>query len=375
MVIAINTRFILKDYSEGYGNFTFETSTRLAASHPEHRFIFIFDRPVDIDLIFPPNVTVEVKGPPARHPLLWWYWYNISLPAVARKHKASVIINPDGFCSLNTSIPQCLVVHDLAFLHFPEHLKKTHTWFYKRYTPRALKKAKTICTVSLFTKNDIISHYKTDEAKLNLVYSGIRDEFHPIDFEAKEQVKEKYTAGNEYFLYVGAIHPRKNLMNLLRAFSIFKKRQKSNMKLVIVGRLAWNVDEFTKKLTSYKFKNDVVTTGYLLTSELVNVTASAYALVYPSLLEGFGVPPLEAMRSGVPVVASTAGAIPEVCSDAALFADPLDPADIADKMMLLYKDEELRRTLIAKGFHQAEKFNWNTTADLLWQSILKACGN
>ena len=135
MRIAVNTRFLLSDYLEGYGHFLQEIFSRLVKAHPEHEFIFIFDRPFDQKFIFGKNVTPIVAGPPARHPLLWKYWYDFKLPAVLKKYKADVFFSPDGFCSLRTAVPQCLVIHDLAFLHFPSGISGSQLRFYKRNTP------------------------------------------------------------------------------------------------------------------------------------------------------------------------------------------------------------------------------------------------
>ena len=372
MNIAVNTRFLLSDYLEGYGYFVFEIFKYLTNRYPEHRFIFIFDRPYDDRFVFSQNIVPVVVGPPARHPLLWKFWYDVKIPAVLKKYKADVFVSVDGLCSLTTTVSQCLVVHDLAFIHYPAHIKKSHLYFYKRYTPRFLQKAKAIATVSEFSKQDIIRTYKTDPDKINVVYSAAKEIFKPVSGEMSEEVKNKYTEGKEYFLYVGAIHPRKNLVNLLKAFSVFKKRQKSNFKLVLAGRLAWKKDTFIQNLKRYKYRDDVVILGYLDEDELVKITGSAYALVYPSLLEGFGVPVLEAMKCNVPVVTSSNSSMQEIAKDAALYAEANDPDDIAEKIMLIYKNENLRKELIEKGTSIAKEYSWHRTAELLWQSIQKA---
>jgi len=372
MKIAVNTRFLLSNYLEGYGYFVFEVFKYLTNNHPEHQFIFIFDRPFDKRFIFSSNITPVVVGPPARHPLLWKYWYDLKIPSVLKKNKADVFVSVDGLCSLRTATPQCLVIHDVAFLHYPAHINRSHLYFFKKYIPKFLKKANSIATVSEFSKNDILNHYKTDPEKINVVYSAAKEIFKPVTIEIAEATKEKYTDRAEYFLYIGAVHPRKNLVNLLKAFSIFKKRLKSNMKLVLAGRLAWKYDSFIQNLKKYKFKEDVIMLGYLSEDELVKITGSAYALVYPSLLEGFGVPVLEAMKCDVPVITSSGSSMEEIAKDAALYADPESFEDIAGKMMLIYKDEKLRKELIEKGKIIAARYSWQRTAELLWQSILKA---
>jgi glycosyltransferase involved in cell wall biosynthesis len=371
MKIAFNTRFLLDEYLEGYGYFQYEVLRRIVTAHPEHEFLFIFDRPFDKKFIPGKNVTPVVAGPAARHPLLWKWWYDIRIPAILKKYKADIFVSCDGFCSLLTKVPQCLVVHDLSFLHYPSFIKQSHLLFYKRYTPKFLQKAKVIATVSVFSKNDIMTRYKTEAGKIDVVYSAAKDLFRPATEDEKAATREKYTSGKNYFVYAGANHPRKNLLRLLKAFSVFKKRQKSDWKLVLAGRLAWQYDKFLTSLKSYKYRDDVVLTGYIPEEELVKIIGSAYALVYPSLWEGFGVPVLEAMRCHTGVITSVNSSMQEIAGDAAVYADPSDHNDIADKMMLLYKNESLRAELIEKGKVREQEFSWDRTADLLWRSILK----
>src|SRR5258705_5038148 len=160
-------------------------------------------------------------------------------------------------------------------------------------------KAKSVVTVSEFSKRDILSQYKMDADKITVIYSAAKEICRPLNNEEKPEVKNKYTDGKEYFIYAGAIHPRKNLTHLLKAFSVFKKRQQSGLKLVLAGRLAWKYETFTQNLQSYKYRDDVILTGYLEEEELVKIIGAAYAMIYPSLWEGFGVPVLEAMSCDV----------------------------------------------------------------------------
>lgn len=374
MRIAVNTRFLLNGQLEGYGYFVKEIVAWWAQQHPEHEFYFFFDRPFSQQAFFSTNVTAHVLSPPARHPLLWKYWFDVKLALKLKALKADVFFSPDGQCSLTTAVPQCVVVHDLGFLHFPEGYKKSHLAYYKRFTPKFIRKAKTVATVSQFSKADMVKQYKTHPEKIAVVYSGVKDIFVPASFETQVAAKEKYTGGSEFFLCTGAIQPRKNLITLLKAFSIFKRRMQSSMKLVLAGRLAWKNEAFLSLLKTYKYKDDVVLTGYLEETELARLTAAAYAAVYPSFFEGFGVPVLEAMRCGVPVLTSKDSAMQEISEGAALYFDPANVNDVADKLMFIYKAEGERSALVEKGKTIAAKYTWQRTADLLWESLMKAAG-
>ncbi len=371
MRIAVNTRLLLKGKLEGIGWYTNETLNRIVKQHPEHEFIFFFDRPYDPSFVFADNVTPVVFGPPARHPVLFYIWFELRIPAMLRKYKADLFLSPDGLMSLNTKVPSCVVMHDLAFEHYPEHLKTSHKFYYRRYSPLYARKAKRIVTVSEFSKKDISERYHVPAEKIDVSYNGAHEQYRPLSWEEKEAVKGKFSEGCEYFVFAGALHPRKNIVNLLKAFIAFKKRQRSNMKLVIVGRLAWNYKEIEEMKESMPYKDDVKWVGYLNVDELSQVIGGAYALVYASLFEGFGIPILEALQCNVPAIISSTSSMPEVGGDAAVLVDPKDPTDIADKMALLYKDEALRARLIAAAPAQVAKFGWDKTAAKLWQSMMK----
>ncbi len=374
MRIAVNTRLLLKGKLEGIGWYTNETLKRIVQAHPEHEFIFFFDRPYDPSFVFADNVTPVVVGPQARHPVLFYTWFDLRLPYMMRKYKADLFLSTDGMMSLRSDIPTCVVMHDLAFEHYPEHLITSHRYYYRKFSPMFARKANRIVTVSEYSKNDIARRYNIDPAKIDVSYNGAHEEYRPLSWEEKEAVKAEYAEGCEYFVYAGALHPRKNIVNLLKAFVRFKKRQRSNMKLVMVGRLAWNFKEIVEAKEKMPFKDDVKWVGYLDVNELARVMGGAYALTYVSLFEGFGIPILEALQCQVPAIISNTSSMPEVGGAAALLANPEDPEDIAVQMEKLYKDEALREQLIKAAPEQVSKFGWDKTAAVLWDSMMQCKG-
>ena len=371
MRIAVNTRLLLKGKLEGIGWFTYQTLERIVRAHPEHEFYFFFDRPYDEAFVFAPNVTPVVVHPQARHPILFYIWFEWSIPGMLRKYKIDLFLSPDSYLSLSTKVPTCLVIHDLAFEHYPEHFVLSHRLYWRHYSPLFARKATRIATVSTFSKEDIVKHYGIDPKNIDLVCNGAHDEYRPLDYDEREAVKQKYADGCEYFVFAGALHPRKNIVNLLKAFVIFKKRQKTNMKLVIAGRPAWKYEEVEQMRQSMEFKDDVKWVGYMNVDELSKVIGGAYVLVYASLFEGFGIPILEALQCNVPGIVSNTSSMPEVAGDAALLVDPTSPEDIAAKMHMLYKDENLRKKLIGNAARQIKKFNWDISASSLWESMMK----
>jgi len=367
--IAVNARFLIEGKMEGIGRFTFESLKLITEKHPEHRFIFIFDRPYSETFIFSDNVIPVVMQPPARHPFLWYAWFEWALPRVFKKYKPDAFLSTDGFLSLNSNVPSSLVIHDLAFLHYPEMIDGLSNRFYKHFTPKYVAKAKRIATVSEYSKSDIVSKYGIAPDKIDVVYNGANISCKPLMNGSLQAVKDQYTDGKDYFLFVGAVHPRKNLGRLLKAFDKFKSKHNSDVKLLVVGRKAWHVDRAMGIYESMKYKEDVIFKGHLSIQEVSKVTAGALALTYVSVFEGFGIPILEALYCESPVITSNISSMPEVAGDAALLIDPHSVDSIEEAMSEIYLKPELRKKLIHQGRIQRENFKWELTADKLWKNL------
>lgn len=371
MKIAVNTRLLLKNKLEGIGWFMFETLQRIVQDHPEHSFYFIFDRKYDEKFIFSDNVIPIVIGPPTRHPFLQYLWFEYSIPYALNKIKPDIFLSPDAYNSLRSPFKSLLVIHDLNFEHYPEKMPRMVRKYYRYFTPRFANKASRIATVSEFSKNDIVEQYKIDPDKIDVVYNGVNEQYSPVNVDVKKDIREKYTKGSDYFIYVGALIERKNLDNLFKAFDQFKKSTDHNTKLLIVGSKMWNNKELKDTFEQMQFKDDVVFTGRLEMDELCKATGSALAMTYVSYFEGFGIPILEAFSAGVPVITSNVTSMPEVAGDAAILVDPFDVSEIAEAMRNITEDKSLREDLIQKGFERRKKFSWDQSAKNLWQSIEK----
>lgn len=374
MRIAVNTRFLLQGRLEGVGWFTYQVLRRLVRDHPEQEFIFFFDRPYSSDFIFGENVEAVVLFPPARHVALFVWWFEWSVVRALKEYKADVFLSPDNFCSLRTAVPTVLVLHDLAFLHYPQQLRWRDLQYYRFFTPRFLRKAQRIVTVSQFTKQDVIQHYSIPAEKIAVACNGSRDIFQPLSIEIKAQVRQRYAEGQAYFFYIGAVHPRKNVHRLIEAFDLFKKETALPTKLLIGGRFGWQTGVVKTAYEQASYQDDIVFLDYVSDAELPNLMGAAQALVYVSLFEGFGVPLLEAMHCDVPILTSHASSLPEVAGDAALLVNPESVEEIAQAMEQLAVNESLRQGLIAKGRQQREKFSWEKAAAVVWKNILHSSG-
>lgn len=371
MRIAVNTRFLLKDKMEGFGWFTNEVFKRIVNQHPEHEFIFIFDRDFDPAFVFGPNVTAVKKGPKARHPWLFYWWYELSIPKILKKYKADVFISPDGYLSLKASIPQIAVIHDLNFEHYPGDLKPHIMRYYKKNFPLFAKKANNIITVSEYSKEDIAKQYGIDKNKITVAYNGVDDGFKRSGSTEILVFKQKFNISQKYYLAVGSIHARKNINRLLQAFDIFKSKTNSTMQLVLVGsKYNWTT-EMKNTLEKMKFGKDIIFTGHLSKQELIHAYSGAKALVFPSYFEGFGIPLIEAMKCECPVICANTTSFPEVAGDAALYFDPFNIQDIVIKMEEFCANEQLSLQLIEKGKQRVKLFDWSRTAEIVWQVIEK----
>ncbi len=369
MRIAINAIFLQNNPKEGYGHYTAEVIQRIIAKQPNDEFLLLYDRPWDDDFFDQPNITRLLVTPAARHPLSFKYWYDVKATAAVKRWKADVWFQPYGFCSITSRVPQVLMIHDLAFKYYPGYISWYQRLYYRWFTPAFIKKAKKLITVSDFSKEDIAKTYRVSDDKMAVIPGAARQGFVPLEWEEKQAVKDGYADGREYFLFVGGIHPRKNLMTLLKAFSHFKKWQHSNMKLLVAGRMAWQYDDLLEKLKTYKYREDVLLLGYLPEEQLQRVTAAAYALVYPSWFEGFGLPILEAMQAGVPVICSNTSSMPEVAAGAAILTDPANHEAMGKEMIALYRNESIRNAFIEKGLQRAKAFNWDETAQSVYKEL------
>ena len=372
MKIAVNTRLLLKDRLEGIGQFTFETLQRITRLHPEHQFFFFFDRKYDESFLFSDNVTPVVAHPQARHPYLWYLFFEYGIPLKIRKIKPDLFLSTDGWIPTKLEVPVVNVIHDLNFLHHPEFVPPVVRRYYDRFFPKFARNATRLATVSDYSRQDIIRSFHVDSEKVDVVFSGNNPAYKPLTMEQQNQVRLKFTDGNDYFLFVGLIHKRKNLDNIFRAFDIFKDRCACATKLVVVGEKKWWAGEIEDTYLKMRHREDVLLLGRQPLEVVCELTASSIAMVYTSLFEGFGLPIVDSFNAHVPIITSNVTAMPEIAGDAAILVDPQSPDQLAEAMGCLQQDKCLRNTLIEKAIVRKGLFTWDRTAELLWKTIEKA---
>jgi glycosyltransferase involved in cell wall biosynthesis len=261
-------------------------------------------------------------------------------------------------------------MHDLNFEHYPKDLPFLARQYLKYFFPKFAKKANKIITVSEYSKKDIIQSYKIFEDKIVVAWNGASDLFKPLNEIEKIRVKEKYTDGKSYFLFVGALHPRKNLVRLLEAYSKYRATDNPKYEMVIVGESLWKNSSFEIDVLD-SVKNTVHFTGHLPLNELADLMGAASVFTFIPYFEGFGIPLVEAMRCGTSILSGNLTSLPEVAGDAALYCDPFNVDDIFDKMNELSKNKDLQNEFSKKGIERSKLFSWDDSAVIVWKEIEK----
>lgn len=368
MRIAVNTRLLLKDRMEGIAVFTWEICKRMVVDHPEDQFYFFFDRNPDPSFTDFKNVNPVVINPQARHPLLWNYWFEYALAKAIKKNNIDVFFSPESYLSLKSTVPMIMVTHDLSFLHYPDMYKKSHLNYFIKNGPLFHDRADHIITVSETTKNDIINQYNISKSKITVAYNAVRSKFKPLDEKYKSEVRKSISNGNRYVLYLGSIHPRKNVAGVIKGFEIWQQKNESSHQLVLFGRWAFGNADLKNLISSSSQSNRIVLKGD--TDALVeDVVGAADCLVYPSFHEGFGIPIIEAMSCSVPVVTSDRGSMKEVGADAAIYIQPEDPDSIAYGINTAVHNKTIKGQKAQLAIENLKRFSWQKSAELIYERI------
>jgi len=314
---------------------------------------------------------LEKKSLPGR--LGWKIWYDWQVPAIVKKYKPNVLITTGGIASSCSAMPQCVWMPDK--LNKNDAVKnKKYFRFYQKRLQKTLHEAKIFFTVSEKNKKSLLQQFSLANKKVIILYSAANENYHPLSWTERENVKVRYAGGKEYFVMTQSCDKQNDLLNLLKAFSQFKKRQQSNMQLVLTGIDTVTTGGFAEKLETFKYRKDIHFYNNLQKDELIKIIAASYAFVHP-FDEGPRTAILNAFKTGIPVITTAESSMPEITGDAVLYADLADPELFANQLMLLYKDESLRNILIEKGKIQVQQFSWQKSVMQLWDGIMSAIKN
>lgn len=290
------------------------------------------------------------------------FWEMVLVPFAARKWNLDIWFSPDFFVPKAIRVPRVVAIHDLIFMNFYDPGSR-YSKDLQAKVAYAIKHAAKIVVTSHYTLGDLCKAFALDRGKVAVIHLAADERFHPIEKSLVPAVLKRYGIDFPYLLFVGEISRRKNLSGLLKAFKILKADGKIlRRRLVIVGKKTTDTDQIVQEVSELGLSEDVLFTGYISDEDLPFIYNGADLFVFPSHYEGFGIPPLEAMQCGTPVVASNVTSIPEVVGEGALFFDPNDPADMADKIDAVIHARVDVDALKAKAWRQAEKFSWALTA-------------
>jgi glycosyltransferase involved in cell wall biosynthesis len=348
----------LREYGNGPEHrFGYECIRRIAAATPGHRFIGLTASGNISDQSLPPNFTITSTAGKIKHNLLDLLWYNYQLPVILKKYNADLFIS-DRYLSLKTGVPQVFIAANAR------HKKK------EGLLRKMLQKAERIVCFSASVKSGLKVDYKLPDEKFDIIFPGPDEVYRPLDWNEKKEVKAAYTNEKEYFMYAGERFEENMLLNLLKAFTVFKKRQKSNMQLLVAG--TGKIPKgFLKSLSTYKYRDDVMIVDHASAAKLAQLTAAAYAAIDLNGQLRF-TKLLAAMQCGVPVLAVNSALMMELFGEAALYFNPASYEDIANQLMLVFKDENKRNELIEQGDAILAGHQWELAADRLAQLLFKS---
>lgn len=357
--IALNARLLIPGKLEGTGRFTHQCYKRIIESRPDDEFLLIFDRKPPAEFDYGKRVKSICLMPPARRPWLFDLWYDYAITRALKKWKADVFVSTDGYISRRSKVPQLNVIHDINFEHNPEWLPTRYADHFRARFPVYARKAAKLCTVSEYSKGDIARTYGVDAKGVTVIPNAPDEAFQPV--VDKQGLREKNAGGNPYVVFVGSLHPRKNISGIVESFARYREMGGKN-DLLIVGSNMWRDEKHDSEGVHYA--------GRLNDDELVGAVAGAESMLYLPFFEGFGVPLVEAMACGVPVIASNVTSIPEVCGGAAYrLVDPRDAEGAAKALVELDSDEEGRKACVEAGLKRARQFNWDESAQILSGAI------
>jgi glycosyltransferase involved in cell wall biosynthesis len=355
MLIGIDASRSVAQKRTGTENYSLNLIRHLLALQSEHCYRLYFNHP--------PACRLRITNYELRIMPFPRLWTHLRLSWEMARRPPDLLFVPAHVLPIVHPLRSVVTVHDLGYLYYPEahrFLDRLYLDLSTRYNARA---ATHLIADSSATERDLIERYGTEPDKITVVYPGYDETtFQPVrDEEAIETAKARYDIAGDYILFVGTLQPRKNLTRLIEAFSNTQYLI-SNTQLVIAGRKGWLYEEIFQQVEDLGLKGKVVFTDYVPEGDLPALISGARLCVFPSLYEGFGLPVLEAMACGTPVVCSNVSSLPEVAGDAAILVDPLDVKELAAAMECVLGDEELQAGLIERGFEQVRKFSWERCA-------------
>ncbi|ABR55980.1 MAG: hypothetical protein PWP15_87 [Methanothermococcus sp.] len=346
----------------GIGNYVYNLINELSKIDKENICLINYEE----NNLFPDLNRIFIKNPFEEFPKRPFYFWHLFLNYYLNKKKLDLdIIHSPENSSLFTKLKnqlKIITVYDVIPLQFPETYAKITVFRYKLLFSKTLNTSNKIISISHHTKQDLIKHFKISEDKIKVIHLAANENYKPLKENEINNIKQKYNLNYPFILYVGTLEPRKNIPNLLKALYKLKKHSIKH-KLVITGKKGWKYKSIFETIEKLNLQKDVIFTGYVPDEDLPALYNAADLFVYPSLYEGFGLPPLEAMQCGTPVITSNTSSLPEVVGDAGIMVNPYDVDELANKMYEVLTNDGIREELSKKGIERAKLFSWKKCAE------------
>ncbi|MEO8065978.1 MAG: glycosyltransferase family 1 protein [Candidatus Doudnabacteria bacterium] len=357
MIIGIEAERANLPNPTGVEYYAAQMIRNFARMDPKNNYVLYFrTKPLPWFYELPKNFSIRLIPFPK-------FWTQLRISWELITHPVDVLFIPASALPIFHPKRSVVAVHDIAFELFDGIYTGYMNYYQKFVTRFAVKHGAKVVSASESTKNDLIRVYKTKPEKIIVTHLGLGDDFRPMKYDEVQPVLDKYDlVYQKYILFVGTLQPRKNIIKLADAFQKIKKENHVEEKLVIVGQRGWLWEPIVKKIKMVGLDGSVKYLDYVSKRDLPYLYSGAKLLTLPALYEGFGFPPLEAMASGVPVVVSNVSSLPEVVGDAGALVDPDSTESIAEGLLSVLMDDNLRQQMIVKGLARAKRFTWENTA-------------
>ena len=359
MNIGIDGRAAKWYRGTGIGTYTYQLIRNINEIDNINEYLLFLPQNTDLELKNNFSIRSIEESPNSS------FWDEVNAPNILNNTDIELYHVPQNGVGLaeNINCLKTITLHDIIPLRMPETVSDRYLKIFNNQLPKIIENCDGIITVSQFSKNDIAKEFNFPKEKIFVTYLGAEDIYKPLDKKScKEFIKNQYNIDKNFLLYVGGYSPRKNIIGILEAFSLLSPKLRNNLYVVITGRKGISYDIYSKRAEDLGIKNSVIFTDFIPLEHLPLFYNACEFLIYPSFYEGFGLPPLEAMACGTPVIASNVTSIPEICSDSALLIDPNNVDQLNSSMISLLSDDSLRNSMIKSGLTNCMKYSWLNTA-------------
>jgi len=375
MRIGIDCRTILnpeKGEGAGIGHYTYQLVRHLLKVDKKNDYFLFFDRTVQerrLRKFSQPNVRIKFFPFIQYAKFMPGGYSHLLVSAFLGRYKLDIFHSPTLSLPQSYHAPAVVTAHDLTVYKFPELYTSKQQSHLKITIPQAVKQAKKIIAVSYSTKKDLKEIFGLGDEKIKVIYHGLDKRFFKKSTPAMiKKIKTKFNIKNDYLLFLGTLESRKNIFRIIEAYERLRERISnsqfsiSNCQLVLAGAPGWNFKEIEKRIAISKYKNDIILPGYIEADDLDPLFEEAKIFVFPTLYEGFGLPVIEAMANGIPVITSNVSSLPEIAGENAILVDPLNVAEITQAMFDLLTKPEIWQRYSQLGKEKAKEFDWQRTA-------------